>query len=56
MEEIQQLVTASGALERVGQAARDLAESAVHQLEEIDVNGIRPVLTDLAQSAVNRAK
>ena len=56
VEEIQQLVTASGALERVGQAARDLAESAVHQLEEIDVNGIRPVLTDLAQSAVNRAK
>jgi secondary thiamine-phosphate synthase enzyme len=56
VEEIQHLVTASGALERVGQAARDLAASAVRQLEEIEVDGIRPVLADLARSAVNRAK
>jgi geranylgeranyl pyrophosphate synthase len=56
VEEIQELVTASGALDRVSLAARDVAANAVLQLEEIDVDGIRPVLAELAQSAVHRAK
>jgi secondary thiamine-phosphate synthase enzyme len=54
VEEIQALVSASGALQRVGQDARDLATSAVSQLDAIDADGIRPVLVDLALSAVDR--
>jgi secondary thiamine-phosphate synthase enzyme len=54
--EIQTLVSTSGALQRVGQHARDLATSAVSRLDTIDVDGIRPVLADLARSAVDRVR
>jgi secondary thiamine-phosphate synthase enzyme len=55
IERIQQLVTASGALERVGQDARKLAANAIRELERVELNGIRPVLVDLAMSAVDRS-
>jgi secondary thiamine-phosphate synthase enzyme len=54
IELIQQLVTASGALERVGQDARQLAATAITELERVELDGIRPVLVDLAMSAVDR--
>jgi secondary thiamine-phosphate synthase enzyme len=54
IERIQQLVTASGALERVGQDARQLAATAVRELERVELDGIRPVLVDLAMSSVDR--
>jgi heptaprenyl diphosphate synthase len=52
---IQELVTASGALERVGQDARELAATAIRELERVELDGIRPVLVDLAMSAVDRS-
>lgn len=55
IERIQQLVTASGALERVGQDARELAATAISELEKVELDGIRPVLVDLAMSAVDRS-
>jgi secondary thiamine-phosphate synthase enzyme len=54
IERIQQLVTASGALDRVGQDARKLATTAIRELERVELDGIRPVLVELAMSAVDR--
>jgi octaprenyl-diphosphate synthase len=54
IEQIQDLVLASGALDRVGQDARQLATTAIAELERVELDGIRPVLVDLAMSAVNR--
>ena len=48
------LVSKSGALERVGNEARDLVETAVRELEEIELDGQRPGLIALARSAINR--
>jgi secondary thiamine-phosphate synthase enzyme len=53
---IQELVTSSGALDRVGEDARRLAELAIGELKEIELDGIRPVLVDLARSAVDRKR
>jgi octaprenyl-diphosphate synthase len=55
IEQIQELVTASGALERVRDDARQLAATAIRELEEIELDGIRPVLVDLAMAAVDRS-
>jgi secondary thiamine-phosphate synthase enzyme len=53
---IQELVTASGALERVGRDARGLASAAIAELQRVELDGIRPVLVDLAMSAVDRTR
>ncbi len=54
VREVQELVVASGALERVGDEARELVATALRELEEIDLDGTRPQLADLARSAVDR--
>jgi heptaprenyl diphosphate synthase len=54
VEEVQELVVATGALERVGEEARDLVAAALRELDEVDVDGVRPALSDLARSTVDR--
>lgn len=54
VREVQELVLASGALERVGEEARGLVAAALRELDEVDLDGVRPQLVDLARSAVDR--
>ncbi len=54
VREVQRLVVATGALERVGEEARGLVAAALRELEEVELDGVRPALTDLARSAVDR--
>lgn len=54
VREVQQLVAASGALDRVGEEARGLVAAALREIEELDWDGVRPALVDLARSAVDR--
>jgi heptaprenyl diphosphate synthase len=54
VEEVQELVVATGALERVGEEARELVAAALRELDEVDVDGVRPALSDLARSTVDR--
>jgi octaprenyl-diphosphate synthase len=56
VREVQQLVLASRALERVGEQARSLVEAALRELDEVDLNGVRPGLTELARSTVDRTR
>jgi octaprenyl-diphosphate synthase len=51
---VAQLVTSSGALDRVGDEARGLVDAALNQLESIELDGLRPTLVRLARSAVDR--
>jgi octaprenyl-diphosphate synthase len=51
---VAELVASSDALERVRGEARELVASAVHELENIELDGLRPMLIGLAQSAVDR--
>ena len=51
---VTELVRSSDALKRVGDEARALVEGAVHELEAIEVDGLRPTLIGLARSAVDR--
>ena len=51
---VAELVTSSGALERVKGEAQALVEEAVHELETIELDGLRPILISLARSAVDR--
>ena len=51
---VAELVASSDALERVRSEARALVDSAVHELETIELDGLRPMLIGLAQSAVDR--
>ena len=51
---IQQLVADSGALHRVGGEARGLVQSAVRELEEVEMNGVAPLLAGIAEQAVDR--
>ncbi len=51
---VAELVASSDALERVRGEARALVASAVHELENIELDGLRPMLIGLAQSAVDR--
>jgi secondary thiamine-phosphate synthase enzyme len=51
---IQALVAASGALERVGAEARGLVVAALDELEQGDLNGVSPLLIDIAHQAVDR--
>ena len=51
---VAELVASSDALERVRGEARALVESAVQELETIELDGLRPMLIGLAHSAVDR--
>jgi geranylgeranyl pyrophosphate synthase len=51
---VAELVASSDALEKVRGEARALVDSAVHELENIELDGLRPMLIGLAQSAVDR--
>jgi len=51
---VAELVASSGALERVRGEAQALVEEAVHELETIELDGLRPILISLARSAVER--
>ena len=48
------LVTSSDALRRVRVEAQALVDAAVHELETIELDGLRPTLIGLARSAVDR--
>jgi octaprenyl-diphosphate synthase len=48
------LVISSDALDRVREEAQALVETAVHELEAIELDGLRPILISLARSAVDR--
>jgi secondary thiamine-phosphate synthase enzyme len=52
---VQQLVTSSGALQRVNEEARRLAEAAVRELDAVDLDGVRAPLVEIARAAVDRA-
>jgi octaprenyl-diphosphate synthase len=54
VHEVQRLVIASGALDRVGDEARALVTDALRELDEIDLDGVRPSLADLAEATVDR--
>ncbi|HZV49133.1 MAG TPA: secondary thiamine-phosphate synthase enzyme YjbQ [Candidatus Dormibacteraeota bacterium] len=54
VREVQRLVIASGALDRVGEEARNLVSTALRELEEADLDGVRTLLADLARSAIDR--
>ena len=51
---VAELVTSSDALQRVGDEARSLVDAALHELEAIELDGLRPTLVGLARSAVDR--
>jgi secondary thiamine-phosphate synthase enzyme len=51
---VAELVTSSGALERVKGEAQALVDAAVRELETIELDGLRPILISLARSAVDR--
>ncbi len=48
------LVTSSNALQRVRDEAQALVDAAVHELETVELDGLRPTLIGLAHSAVDR--
>jgi octaprenyl-diphosphate synthase len=51
---VAELVTSSDALDRVRGEAQALIDAAVHELETVALNGVRPTLISLARSAVDR--
>jgi len=51
---VAELVISSNALDRVREEAQALVENAVHELEAIELDGLRPILISLARSAVDR--
>jgi octaprenyl-diphosphate synthase len=51
---VAELVTSSGALQRVRGEAQELVDAAVHELEKVELDGLRPTLISLAHSAVDR--
>jgi octaprenyl-diphosphate synthase len=51
---VAELVTSSDALDRVRKEAQALVDAAVHELETIELDGLRPTLISLARSAVDR--
>jgi octaprenyl-diphosphate synthase len=51
---VAELVMASDALDRVRVEAEALVEAAVHELETVELDGLRPTLISLARSAVDR--
>ena len=51
---VTELVTTSDALPRVRREAQALVEDAVRQIENVELDGLRPVLAGLARAAVDR--
>lgn len=51
---VAELVTSTGALQRVGDEARALVDAAIQELEAVQLDGLRPTLAGLARSAVDR--
>ena len=51
---VSELVTSSSALNRVRDEAQALVDAAVHELETVELDGLRPTLITLARSAVDR--
>src|SRR5260221_10049227 len=51
---VAELVTASPALPRVREEARQLVEAAVRELWKVELNGLRPTLIGLARTVVDR--
>ena len=51
---VAELVTSSDALRKVRKEAESLVESAIHELETVELDGLRPTLISLARSAVDR--
>ena len=51
---VTELVRSSDALKRVGDEARGLVESALDELEAVELDGLRPTLIGLARGAVDR--
>jgi octaprenyl-diphosphate synthase len=51
---VAELVTSSDALNRVRVEAQALVDAAVHELERVELDGLRPTLIGLAHSAVDR--
>jgi secondary thiamine-phosphate synthase enzyme len=51
---VTELVRSSDALQRVGDEARGLIEAALHELEAVELDGLRPTLIGLARGAVDR--
>jgi secondary thiamine-phosphate synthase enzyme len=51
---VSELVTSSGALNRVRDEAQALVDAAVHELETVELDGLRPTLISIARSAVDR--
>lgn len=49
-----ELVTSSDALRRVRKEAEALVDDAIHELETVELDGLRPTLISLARSAVDR--
>jgi geranylgeranyl pyrophosphate synthase len=54
VQEVQRLVVECGALQQVAQMARDMVEAALEELEEVETDGVRPALADLARSTIDR--
>jgi octaprenyl-diphosphate synthase len=54
VDRVAELVTSSDALQRVREEAHALVEAAVHELETVELDGLRPTLISLARSAVDR--
>jgi octaprenyl-diphosphate synthase len=54
VDRVAELVAISGALERVKGEAQALVDAAVHEIETIELDGLRPILISLARSAVDR--
>jgi octaprenyl-diphosphate synthase len=51
---VAELVTSSNALGRVRDEAQALVDAAVHELETVELDGLRPTLISLARAAVDR--
>jgi len=51
---VAELVTSSDSLRRVRSEAQALVDAAVHELETVELDGLRPTLIGLAHSAVDR--
>jgi secondary thiamine-phosphate synthase enzyme len=54
VQRIQAIVTGSGALSRVAEEARGLARAALKELDPFEMDGVRPLLTNLTNQAVDR--
>jgi octaprenyl-diphosphate synthase len=51
---VAELVTSSDALRRVRKEAESLVDDAIHELETVELDGLRPTLISVARSAVDR--